>query len=79
MAEAAKKADRLLMDSQTDDDSFVNVPALLTYVRSACAQPDCKNERAYMGFEVRCVRVHISFEQPSKETPSSVVRVLADL
>ena len=38
---------------KTDDDSFVNVPALVTDLRGKCTTPGCHNERLYMGFQVR--------------------------
>lgn len=42
---------------QTDDDTFVNVPALLSTIRQSCEHVDCKNERLYMGSEVSsCIR-----------------------
>ena len=43
----------LPIDVQTDDDSFVNAPALLAHLRAACSNPDCKRERVYMGYQVR--------------------------
>ena len=37
---------------KTDDDSFVNVPALVADLRSRCTAPSCHNERLYMGYQV---------------------------
>ena len=37
---------------KTDDDSFVNVPALVADLRSRCTAPGCHNERLYMGYQV---------------------------
>lgn len=38
--------------SQTDDDSFIVVPALLMYLRGTCENPSCCHERSYIGWEV---------------------------
>lgn len=38
---------------KTDDDAFVNVPALLRTLRTLCATPRCRGrERLYVGAEV---------------------------
>lgn len=37
---------------KTDDDSFVNVPALVADLRGRCTAPGCHNERLYMGYQV---------------------------
>jgi len=34
---------------KTDDDAFVNIPALISQLKSLCETPDCVNERIYMG------------------------------
>ena len=34
---------------KTDDDSFVNVPALLRELAGLCTQPGCRGERLYLG------------------------------
>lgn len=34
---------------KTDDDAFVNIPALISQLKSLCETPDCGNERIYMG------------------------------
>jgi hypothetical protein len=37
---------------KTDDDAFVNVPALVHQLRLLCESPDCRRERLYMGLQV---------------------------
>jgi Galactosyltransferase len=37
---------------KTDDDAFVNVPALVNDVRNRCLSRDCTQERLYMGYQV---------------------------
>lgn len=37
---------------KTDDDSFVNVPALVADLRSRCTSADCAAEKLYMGYQV---------------------------
>ena len=34
---------------KTDDDSFVNVPALMRELAGVCTQPGCRGERLYLG------------------------------
>lgn len=44
-----------VLPPQTDDDSFVNVPALLGVLRQACRTTSCRREALYMGYQVRCL------------------------
>ena len=37
---------------KTDDDSFVNVPAMVADLRGRCASADCAAEKLYMGYQV---------------------------
>ena len=37
---------------KTDDDSFVNVPALVADLRRRCTSADCAAEMLYMGYQV---------------------------
>lgn len=37
---------------QTDDDSFVNVPALIGVLKQACKNTGCRHEALYMGCQV---------------------------
>ena len=49
---------------KTDDDSFVNVPAMLADLRARCSSADCTVVKLYMGFQVLstlCLRLHIEF------------------
>jgi len=39
---------------KTDDDSFVNVPALAADLRRRCTSADCVAEKLYMGYQVLC-------------------------
>lgn len=34
---------------KTDDDAFVNIGVLIAELRSLCINPDCSNERLYVG------------------------------
>ncbi len=38
--------------AQADDDSFVNVPALITALQKTCRSQGCRNEAVYMGSQV---------------------------
>jgi Galactosyltransferase len=53
---------------KTDDDAFVNVPAMTLELRAHCENPDCRNERLYIG---RMARASEVFLQPGHKWSNS--------
>jgi galactosylxylosylprotein 3-beta-galactosyltransferase len=45
---------------KTDDDAFVNTPAMVHQLRMLCESPDCRREHLYMGLQCRRGEVILS-------------------